>query len=77
MKYMSSSILIYAFRYALGRMTYAVSEVADALIENKDIFSESHKELICREIREAIADNCAGHDCDVETWKLVLKEFEL
>lgn len=67
----TTSILIWAFRYALGRSTYAVSDVATTLISNRDVLSPGDKELIVREIEEAIQNGQAGMDMDVREWELV------
>lgn len=52
--YFDDSIVFYAFRYALGRKTYAVNHVVDFLIENWNLLSGTVQETIQREIREAI-----------------------
>lgn len=63
------SILVYAFRYALGRMTYAVWETANAIIINKHLLPKKDRMLIVAEITEAINNDRAGMDCDVEEWE--------
>jgi hypothetical protein len=65
-------ILIYAFRYALGRMSYAVGDVADTIIEHWDSIRDNDRNLIIREINEAIESGCAGMEVDINTWKRVL-----
>lgn len=47
-------ILIYAFRYALGRRSYAVGIVIGELKRNWKDFPEHDRELVKREIRDAI-----------------------
>ena len=70
----SEFILASAFRYALGRRTYAVQEVVNCLERYwSDLRKHTH-EIIQREIREAIANGRAGDDCDVEEWKRLLKK---
>ncbi len=64
--------LMCAFRYALGRMTYAVSCVSNHLIENWDNFKPSEQEVIVREIKEAIKNNNIGMDCDKRQWERIL-----
>ena len=44
--------MIYAFRYALGRKTYAVRDVCDCLISNWDELGLISKKLIHKEIIE-------------------------
>lgn len=64
--------LICAFRYALGRMTYAVSCVSNHIIENWDNFKPSEQEIMVREIKEAIKNNDIGMDCDKRQWERIL-----
>jgi len=66
------NIIMYAFRYALGRKTYSVSEVSELLINNWHRFKSHTKEQIIREIETAIERNEAGMECDVNAWKSVL-----
>jgi len=68
-------ITLYAFRYALGRMTYSTSTMSEHLIRNKDVLSKQDKKLICEEIEDAIKWERAGHACDIENWEKVVKEF--
>jgi hypothetical protein len=63
--------LMYAFRYALGRMTYAVGDVADTLIANRDRLTADWREQIIRDIDQAIELGAAGHQCDVDRWTQV------
>ena len=68
----NENIIMYAFRYALGRKTYSVSEVADLLIENWHRFKPHTKEQIIREIEGAIERNEAGMEIDINEWKRIL-----
>lgn len=61
----------YAFRYALGRTSYAVSEVADLLCRNWHLIDENHQKLIHKEIDEALELRRAGHPCDEDQWRMV------
>jgi len=47
-------ILIYSFRYALGRATYAVGTMIQVLEDNIHTFTDSDLELYRREIMEAV-----------------------
>ena len=69
----NSAIIFYAFRYALGRKTYVVSEVVDYLIENWKELSNTTQFLIQTEIRIAIERKEAGMNMDVKQWKKLLK----
>jgi len=68
----NSSIAIYAFRYCLGRKTYAVSDCVDYLIKYWDYFSDIDKQLIHKEIKNAIFDNKIGNDIDKQEWTKIL-----
>ncbi len=69
------SLLVYSFRYALGRMTYAVNDVASAIIKHKDVLHPHTKELIKKEIRAAVECGDAGMEMDVEEWSNVYAEL--
>jgi hypothetical protein len=69
-----------AFRYCLGRRTYVVGCCVDWLIDNWKHFSEGVRDLITRELRDALDDDersrmnsedtCypLGDDCDRVEW---------
>ena len=65
--------LMYAFRYALGRMTYAVGDVGDALIVHRNALRSDWRYQIVRDIEEAIAEDRAGMPGDVEQWQRVAR----
>ena len=66
-------IMFWAFRYALGRHTYAVYGVAQYLIAHKDKITPSTRSLICKEIKE-YHDKYGrdGWQCDQDEWERVL-----
>ena len=73
-------MMFYAFRYCLGRMTYAVDDCARYLIANWDRLSENSQKLIVKEINEALEKAKAGHpgypaghQCDIDSWTRVLE----
>jgi len=70
---LSEEILLYAFRYALGRMTYAVGIVSDTIITHWDEINPILQAIIHKEIREAINSLHAGMAMDIECWNKVLK----
>lgn len=67
-------ILIYSFRYALGRMSTAPSTVSGIIQDNLDKLNLHSKAQIISEIDYAIEHNCYGMDCDKQTW-LKLREL--
>ena len=60
-----------AFRYYLGRQTYAVSEFCELLERKWEMLPASTRNLILREIKQAIDSQRAGGDCDVAAWRRV------
>lgn len=69
---MTEHILFYAFRYALGRSTYAVIDVVDAICKEWPRISQNTRSLMQVEIMDAINRNRAGMDMDVAEWRKVL-----
>lgn len=69
-------ILIYAFRYALGRSSYSVSTVVKIILDNWDIISESDKKLFNREILEAKKMNNIGMEMDARSWMKIVYKYE-
>jgi len=70
------NLLFYSFRYALGRRTYAVSDVSTALITYKHALSSNTKAIICMEIGRAVIAGDIGAYCDECCWLRVCKELE-
>ena len=71
-------IMFWAFRYALKRHTYAVSQVASYLILHKDELSHATRSLI----RKEIADHHRiygrdGWQCDQDEWELVVDALKI
>lgn len=69
------AILMYAFRYALGRQSYAVADVADALVAHRDALRLDWRQQIIRDIGEALDEGRAGMGTDIETWRRVAVEM--
>jgi hypothetical protein len=69
----SEFTLIFAFRYALGRMDSASSYVVNDLKRNWDNFNDTYKRLIKEEIKEAMKENRTGMSWNVENWNEILK----
>lgn len=66
-------LLFYSFRYALGRRTYVVSDVAQKLIHYSYALRDDTIECIKKEIKLALEKGQAG--MDEEEWKKVLEEI--
>lgn len=63
-----ATLLLWAFRYALGRETYAPSTVADLWRAHAAVLPDES-------LRQCVDDVCRGHDagtlgaaCDARTW---------
>lgn len=66
---LENRIIIYAFRYALGRMSGSVSDVCDCIKENVDNFKSWELKQIVDEIKqhEELYGNL-GQECDKQQW---------
>ena len=65
-------LLIYAFRYTLGRRTYAPHTVIDVLKQCWHELHDGDKALFKREIAKAIENDMAGDECDKKAWQSIL-----
>ena len=74
MKSTEETILVFAFRYALGRRSTAPGIVADHLIKQWAKLAPHSKAQVKEEINTAISRGYAGDPCDVETWRKVLDQ---
>lgn len=71
---MQEDVLVYAFRYALGRMTYAVSDMQKLIMESWPNLSPLTKEVIKKDIvqyREFHGQ--IGMDMDHQGWLKILE----
>ena len=78
MKKKDSEIVFYAFRYCLGRCTYAVDDFCNYAIEHVSVIGRHELELMDKEITEAQEWDDArekkefhgqlGMDCDRRSW---------
>lgn len=65
----TTTVLFYAFRYALGRTTGAPTTISTAIRRNIDEFAEWELKQIIKEIKEFEEFyKSLGDDCDKETW---------
>lgn len=65
-------LLLCSFRYSLGRMTYIVSDCVEWLTRYWNLLPSGWKRQIHDDIRKAIEQGRAGHDCDLAQWRRVL-----
>ena len=64
-----NTLILAAFRYALGRKTYIVEEVVEDIIHNIDNIPDTYLKRMYEEIDEAISNNRAGMKMDIVLWK--------
>lgn len=69
-------LILSAFRYALGRMTYIVPVVANVIRESKDKLDNQAIDLIIQEIEDAEKRDGLGMECDIDVWIGLKKELE-
>jgi hypothetical protein len=70
------TLILYAFRYSLGRMSNAPSTMSRVLINCFPELKESTRVLIIEEINNALEYHNAGIPCDEKTWKECLEKLE-
>lgn len=68
-----NSLIICAFRYALGRMTYTPNIISKIIQNNLEKLNNQTINLIIKELEEAEKIEDLGMECDKDVW-LTLKE---
>lgn len=69
-------LIVCAFRYCLGRMTYVVNAFARNFHKKWDDIPYHTKDLVVREILEHKEKfGKLGHDCDEEDWMSIVERF--
>ena len=63
-----NEIAVCAFRYALGRSTYVVGNVANILMRHSEFINAYERITMISEISKAIKKGKAGANCDIEEW---------
>lgn len=66
-------ITLAAFRYALGRRSYIVSEVIEWIEKYWDEIAVQTKKIIIEEVEQAVMLSCAGDECDQKSWEMFLE----
>ncbi len=61
-------ILVYAMRYALGRMTFAPMTVVKNIKRNIDFFTPYQIEMLIKDIEEQKDFGGYGMECDKKVW---------
>jgi len=65
-----------SFRYALGRRTYIVHDVATLINDNKNLLTIQTKAKMVEEIYGSIAEGSAGMKMDVDIWQRLAELLE-
>lgn len=68
------TLMVCAFRYALGRKTGIVSDICEIIMKNIHELSVFSMTLIQREIADAIHGDQAGMQVDIQDWR-ILSQF--
>lgn len=63
------SMIMFAFRYAMGRKTFASNIITEIIVENLEIFSRNEIAQMITEIDFQERLGGLGDDCDILTWK--------
>jgi len=66
-------VTLAAFRYALGRSTYIVSEMVQWIMENWKYIQPETKQIIIEETEAAIKIGSCGEECDQKEWERLLE----
>ena len=75
------TIIICAVRYALGRMSYIVGEVANYVFYKRKTLSKECIDIIIRDIEEEMeryhsVGQTLGMECDERTWRNLLNQLK-
>ena len=60
---------VWAVRYALGRATYAVFDVVDVLVAEREHLTANSRAVICQDIDEADRKGRLGMEMDATQWR--------
>ncbi|MGD9613790.1 MAG: hypothetical protein AB7H90_01185 [Alphaproteobacteria bacterium] len=79
--YDEETMLLCAFRYCLGRMTYVVGDCQRWIRDRWDRLSPGMREVILRDLREALQRDAQGRqsigmDMDRRMWTRLLEDLE-
>ena len=66
-------ITIAAFRYALGRSSYIVSEMVEWLMKFWNEFDAKTRKILLEETEKAVMVGSCGEECDQREWERFLE----
>lgn len=64
----TGAIVVCALRYCVGRTSYMPSLVVDWVKRHWSQISINDRNVIRRDLNQALQNQYLGHDCDVRTW---------
>jgi hypothetical protein len=70
------TIIVFAFRYALGRRSYSVDTMVEFILTNWDRLSDKFKVRCVTEIKDAIGNGLAGERMDIANWQRIIHRHE-
>jgi hypothetical protein len=68
-------MLLFSFRYALGRRSTAPTTVEGWLVQYAHVLEVWHRRQIVDDIEGAMKAGWAGDECDRETWRRVAERM--
>ena len=69
----SDTMVLWAFRYCLGRRSYAVNDCVVYLMAHWKEIDKETKKIIHRDIREAFEEENYGMEMDKRSWEHILE----
>ena len=75
--FFNENMIMWAFRYALGRRTGAVTDVVDWLMQNWETLRTFTRNQIQDEIKDAFRIDRAGDHADIIQWQKILNIKEI
>lgn len=66
-------MILNATRYAIGRMSYTVSETTEWLSKHWELIPQDLRDLIIRDIKREIDRNNCGMDIDRSCWVQIVR----
>lgn len=70
------SLIIYAQRYTIGRMTFAPSEVKEIILKHMGDLSLGTIQVIIDDIERVRDEDGLGMECDKATWLALLNDLQ-
>lgn len=69
-------LILYAFRYCLGKDIYAIEPMANCIAENWHDINRHYQNVIIHDIETALRTHRAGEPHNAEVWSELLDELK-